>query len=268
MIQHMIQKTATADFTLDEADVRAIVRLLGEVIATRGDLNVSRRTLMDGLCALIGADSWLWCMADIEPGKKMGHSNLLHGGFDEEGFSKFLIAINHPAMGKINHRIGNELIEKKCHITRTLDAVEDPACPLFTSEAGAFWQEAGIGTLMLSLRPLETGGLNGIGIYRWQGRPHFGERENRIAHILLTEVRWLHYTEFPEREAIARLYPRHRTILNLLCEGWDRKKIARHLGISPNTVHGYLKEIFRHFGVSSQAELIARMSKGDGNDRR
>ncbi len=52
------------------------------------------------------------------------------------------------------------------------------------------------------------------------------------------------------------LVPRHRTVLNLLGDGWNRKKIVGHLGISLNTVHGYVKDIFKHFGVHSQPELL------------
>lgn len=258
---------ANGDSLLPEQDVRAIVRLLGEVIAMRGDINACRRKLMDGLCPIVGADSWLWCMADMEPGKRLGHSGILHGGFDDERFSWFLQAINHPALGRANQRLAGELIEKKQHITRNLLQAEDPTFPIFASEAGPYWEKAGIGTLMLSLRPMETGGATGIGLYRKLGAPHFDDREVRIAHIVLTEVPWLHYENFPEKKIIDRLYPRHRTVLNLLCEGWDRKKIAAHLGISAQTVHGYAKDIFRHFGVHSQSELIARLGRGDGGDR-
>lgn len=100
-------------------------------------------------------------------------------------------------------------------------------------------------------------------------RPHFVEREARIAHIVLSEVPWLHFKAFPDRQSkeMTNLYPRHRTVLNCLCEGWSRKTIADHLGLSTNTVHGYSKVIFKHFGVHSQAELVARFSKGDGGDR-
>jgi len=258
---------AAPEALLHEDDVRAIVRLLGEVIAMRGDINACRRRLMEGLCPIVGADSWLWCMADIEPGKRLGHSGILHGGFDDERLSWFLQAINHPALGNANRRIASELIERGTHLTRSLSQIEDPEYPLFKSDAGPYWEKAGIGTLMLSLRPMETGGATGIGLYRRKGRPDFDDREMRIAHIILTEVPWLHYEEFPERRIIDRLYPRHRTVLNLLCEGWDRKKISAHLGLSLQTVNGYVKEIFRHFEVHSQSELIAKFGKGDGGDK-
>jgi DNA-binding NarL/FixJ family response regulator len=116
---------------------------------------------------------------------------------------------------------------------------------------------------------MDGGGISGVAVYRRLGEPQFNEREARIAHIILTEVPWLHFQAFPDQQTreITGLYPRHRTVMNLLCEGWGRKRIADHLGLSVNTVHGYSKVIFRHFGVHSQAELIHRLTKGDGGDR-
>ena len=43
-----------------------------------------------------------------------------------------------------------------------------------------------------------------------------------------------------------------------LMSGLDRKSIAAHLGISANTVAGYAREVYRHFGVNSQPQLIRR----------
>ena len=46
------------DQPLDEGDVRGLIRLLGRVIAARGDQTEKRRLVMDGLCQLIGTDAW------------------------------------------------------------------------------------------------------------------------------------------------------------------------------------------------------------------
>ena len=91
----------------------------------------------------------------------------------------------------------------------------------------------------------------------------------KIVHIVLSEVPWLHYHAYPDKpsQQLTGLYPRHRTVLNCMCEGWSRKKIAEHLGLTTNTIHGYSKVIFKHFGVHSQAELLARFTLGDGGDR-
>ncbi|MEI6606053.1 MAG: helix-turn-helix transcriptional regulator [Verrucomicrobiota bacterium] len=260
--------TLEPEFSLAERDVRTMVRLLGEVIATPGDIRAKRRFLMDGLCQLVDASSWIWCMAEFDPDKPPSFIGFEHGGWDEERFARYVEAMNHPAMERVTRPSSLELQAKGSHLTRTQRQM-DPDFLLENSPAAAYWINADIGALMTSQRPMPGGGISGIGVYRRLGEPHFDERESRIAHIILSEVPWLHFSAFPDRQSqeITRLYPRHRTILNLLTEGWGRKKIADHLGISIHTVHGYAKTIFKHFGVHSQAELITRLTKGDGGDR-
>lgn len=254
--------------TLQEADVRRIVRLLGDVIAASGDINVKRRLLMDGLCTIIDATAWVWCMAEFDPDKPPSFIGLIYSGFDDERFARYLEAMNHPAMEPVTRPSSLELHAKACHLTRTQRQM-DPNFLLENSSAAHYWTLAGIGALMTSQRPMPDGGISGIGVYRDLGRSHFTEREARIAHIILSEVPWLHFHSFPDEASrdITRFYPRHRTVLNLLGDGWSRKKIAAHLDISENTVHGYVKEIFKHFEVHSQSELLARFTKGDGGDR-
>ncbi len=254
--------------TLPEANVRKLVRLLGEVIAAPGDIHKKRRLLMDGLCGLIDATAWVWAMSEFHPDKPPSSIGLEHGGFDEERFARYLDAINHPAMEPVTRPSSLDLQARGVHLTRTRLQM-DPHGLLENSAAGRFWEKANIGPLMTSMRPMKGGGMSAIGIYRALGEIHFTSREAQIAHIILSEVPWLHFQEFPDKpsQEITRLYPRHRTVLNCLCEGWSRKKIADHLGLSTNTIHGYSKVIFKHFDVHSQAELLARFSKGDGGDR-
>lgn len=252
---------------LTEADVRVIVRLLGDVLAAPGGSREKRRLLMERLCTVVNSSAWVWCMADYVPDQQLGHSGILHGGFDDSRFASFLEALNHPAMEAVSARSSKDFLENGVHITRNLPQLEQGGPPMMDSEAGPWWKKADIGTLMVSLRPMEAGGASAIGFYRNTGAPHFNERETRIAHIVLSGVPWLHYAAFPNQEFITRLYPRHRTILNLLCDGWSRKKIADHLGLSVNTVHGYARTIFRNFGVHTQSELLSRFTLGDGGDQ-
>jgi DNA-binding CsgD family transcriptional regulator len=255
------------DSPLTEDDVRAMIRLLAAVIAAPCGIADKRRLLMNGLCGLIHASSWAWCMAEFDPEKPPSFIGFEHGGWDEERFARFIAAMNHPDMEPVTRPSSIELQEKGTHLTRTQRQM-DPDMLLEKSNAAAFWKNAGIGAIMISQRPMDGGGVSGIGVYRNLGQPHFDERDARVAHIILSEVPWLHFQAFPDPQSleITRLYPRHRTVLNLLCEGWGRKKIAAHLGLSVNTVHGYAKIIFNHFQVHSQSELIARLTKGDGGD--
>jgi DNA-binding NarL/FixJ family response regulator len=62
----------------------------------------------------------------------------------------------------------------------------------------------------------------------------------------------------PPPDPTAGLPPRHVQTLQRLLEGDSEKQIARHLGVSPHTVHVYVKALYRHFDVSSRGELLAR----------
>jgi DNA-binding NarL/FixJ family response regulator len=54
------------------------------------------------------------------------------------------------------------------------------------------------------------------------------------------------------------LSPRLRQMLDALMTGASEKQIADQLGISPHTAHQYVKAVFRRFGVTSRAELMAK----------
>ncbi len=53
------------------------------------------------------------------------------------------------------------------------------------------------------------------------------------------------------------LSPRQHQTLELLLSGDGEKQIAAKMKISPHTVHGYVKSVYRRFDVSSRAELLA-----------
>jgi DNA-binding CsgD family transcriptional regulator len=57
------------------------------------------------------------------------------------------------------------------------------------------------------------------------------------------------------------LSPRQEQTLGYLLAGDSEKQVARKLKLSQHTVHMYVKAIYKSFGVSSRAELLARHLK-------
>jgi DNA-binding CsgD family transcriptional regulator len=55
------------------------------------------------------------------------------------------------------------------------------------------------------------------------------------------------------------LQPRLVKLLEQLLPGYSEKQVAARLGYSPHTVHTYIKAIYKHFGVSSRSELLAKV---------
>jgi DNA-binding CsgD family transcriptional regulator len=62
----------------------------------------------------------------------------------------------------------------------------------------------------------------------------------------------------PGEPAPAGLSPRGRQTLESLLRGDSEKETALRLGLSVHTIHEYVTALYRHFGVSSRAELLAR----------
>lgn len=254
---------------LPEADVRAIVRLLSEVAAQAGkgaDFKTTRAFLMDGLCEIVGADRWASCVVQFDKDKIPHPIFTDHGGFDEESYGYFVRACEADGVDEAQVPVSRRAFttQRRC----TLYEAQVAGPQFYTSECIAFWWQAGMGSFILSAQPAADGGLHGIGIYRPKERPPFTGRESRIAHIILSEVPWLHDQDWPSGLGCSKgfLTPRQYVVLNLLIRGWARKRIADHLELSAHTVHGYIKTIYRHFGVNSQPALIARFTRGDGGD--
>ena len=60
----------------------------------------------------------------------------------------------------------------------------------------------------------------------------------------------------------ASLSPRQRNTLNRLLEGDSEKEVAKEMGLSPHTVHVYVKQLYKRFNANSRGELMARFVRG------
>jgi DNA-binding NarL/FixJ family response regulator len=62
-------------------------------------------------------------------------------------------------------------------------------------------------------------------------------------------------------EISGELSPRLEQTLGHLLAGASEKQVAGHLKLSRHTVHVYVKALYRRYGVSSRAELLAKHLK-------
>lgn len=254
---------------LAETDVRAMVRLVAEVVGSRRDIAGMKQLLMDGLAQMIGADAWIWCLgARTEPGQQPVYVSMSHGGFDPERYAALIHAGVHPDMAWLSEAMIREMTQKETQVTRmnTQLASQDE---LAVAGIATHLKGADIGPFIVALRPIDKDSVSSLGIYRRQHEPPFTERECRIAHIVLSEVPWLHEKGWPQERAatVPQLSARRRLVLNMLLDGRVRKEIAINMSISENTVAGYQKDIYAHFNVASHAALMRRFQLGDGGDR-
>lgn len=254
---------------LPESDVRAIVRLLGEVITSRQDFAGTKRQLVEGICALIDADAWTWSLGcAAEPGEQPIYLGFAHGGFDDARYAKLLLSAGHPDMAWTSEKLLSEMRQRGGHVTRIRQQVVEEAT-FADSGVNVYLRDADIGPFIFSLRPIDERSVSTISLFRRKDAEPFTDRESRIAHILLSELPWLHERGWPEDrgESVPRLSPRLRLVLNLLLDGRTRKEMAASLALSEHTIAQYQKAIYNHFGVNSHTTLLRRFQMGDGGDR-
>lgn len=89
----------------------------------------------------------------------------------------------------------------------------------------------------------------------------FGPRERQLFEMVTSRVPWLLDSEPVAFGESISLSPRMRKVLVLVCLGGTRKGIAEELNVRPGTVDGYVRDLYRVFGVRTQTELV-RMHSG------
>jgi DNA-binding CsgD family transcriptional regulator len=259
-------ESSTTDPSLPLEDVRKIVRLLADLAVQPVSLNEKRNALIADLAELIDAEAWIWGISQhSKNGQQPEYACIVKGGFSSDQFARTLEANEHPDMRTLCAPLFEEFSANPRHLTRLRQQIV-PDAVYEATDVARIWKQAGVGPVILSFYPLENGGASAIALYRSHDREPFSPRDSRIAHVVLSEVSWLHF-DIPDIDTPAyRMGPRLRQVLNLLIQGEPRKDIASQLGISIHTVSGYCKELYNQFNIHSHAELVHRFAHRDGGD--
>ncbi len=195
---------------LKDSDIYGLVELLGQASGLDSPLAAKKQFLLDGLCALIGADAWSWSRKTASNGRP----------------------------GEVEHASGGS----RALLTRLA--------------------QAQAGKRALKFSELSDGAASTILFLRRAGRPPFTGREKLLAQMVCEEIPWLHEPprQLPATSAAQRLSPRLQETRDHLMAGLTYREVSRRMGISPNTVHGYVKDLYRHYGRHSRATLITHLT--------
>jgi len=260
------------DFTLSESDVRPVVRLLADALAPDDGRGPKITRLMDGLGEMINADGWIWMRTRLDNNVEQPPSNIdfvMGGLFDEAALAEYAdwsLEVYGPPPENLEVRRLNAL---RRPFTRTRGELVDDRTwsePRCVEHVRRF----GFDEFMYSFVPLveqedEAIVFSGAMLVRRIGRRGFSPRDGRLIHLVLCECGDLH-TEGLNVELsqyVRRLTPRQHTVLTLLLDGQTPARAAANLRLSPHTVNGHIKAIYRHFGVQSRAELMRRFLQVD-----
>lgn len=241
-----------------------MVRLVGETaaVAASGTYLQSRQFLLQGLSELISADAWIWSLSRVDPeSKRIYFLTSQNDGLEPQQIAHISEAVEHPEMVEATMQFATALLENQSPITMHREQIDANGVSR-DGELQIMWDKTGLDGLIMSGHPLDKDSYSHIVMYRKAGTMGFTDREAQIAHIVLSEVSWLHAMGWPEDRGVTipKLTPRQRSVLIMLTEGCSRKEMAAAMRISEGTISGYVKEVYRHFGVHSQTELVKKFS--------
>lgn len=241
-------------------DLRRVLRLALDVRDLPFGSEAQRRMALEGLCALVGAQVGLWVAAD---GRRQGSiviREAIDVGFpgDRERAS-FRVhcdeaqwSMTDPTMPALARSMREPLATfLRSDLIPERDWYRSPHVQEIRRVGGVdsfiygAWAPGDDDAFCVSLhRP-------------WGDRP-FSERDRAIVDAFHRECTFLHRPPAPVRAGVLDgLSPRLRDTLLGLARGRSEKQLAADLGISPHTLHGYVKDLHRRFGVQSRSELLA-----------
>ncbi|MEO1528975.1 MAG: hypothetical protein AAFX06_26435 [Planctomycetota bacterium] len=262
--------SSSANEMIPAEDAVSIAKLLGEIAGSDADVPSRKRLLMEGLVSLTDADGWLWSVtySDHDKGQPMS-LGVIHDGLTDEQFSGWVEAsqVARPAPPE-DGPITVALAEGE-HFTRTRDQLVSDDEWYSHPTVKKYRLDRGIDDFLYSIFPLEGGQMcSAIGLYKNVGRERFTARSRRIAHIVLSNVPWLHFADVPKNESVSvpQLTPAQRIVLVYLLEGRRRSEIAKLLKIADTTAKDHTRAVLRHFDVPDQLALVCKFRAGNGAD--
>lgn len=102
--------------------------------------------------------------------------------------------------------------------------------------------------------------VHSVWLHRAVGEKAFTRREWWLIHLIHGQISKLIGGPLASaaEPSVADLSPRQLQTLDRLLRGDSEKQIANALKLAQATVHEYVTGLYRHFGVSSKGELMAR----------
>ena len=233
-------------------DLRAIYQLLGECRELGDDPTAWRRHLLAGVSRRFDAAVGLGGEGTVRhprffiyeseiPAERSYYVAALLAGelIDSPMVSRF----PPPSSGPITRRREHNIPDREWYRS---------------SEFNELFRRDRIDGGLMSIYPLSGDDFDVMTVHTRLGR-RLGRRETRLAHLLHREVGPLVGGALAgaSEPGLADLSPRLRQTLDALLEGEGEKQVAARLGLCRETVHVYVKALYRHFRVSSRAELLA-----------
>ena len=130
----------------------------------------------------------------------------------------------------------------------------------FESDTYAGYVTRGVHDSLAVVAPVSPVAEGYYGFLRMRPGDPFTEAQRDTAYNAMRGLSWFHrQIMLAHGLLVARspLSPMERRVLALLLTDRSEKLIASEIGVAPSTLHGYVRDILRKFGVSGRNGLIA-----------
>jgi DNA-binding CsgD family transcriptional regulator len=245
---------------LSEAEIRQGFRLLGETCELADDPSAWRANLLDGLHRLVG--SYKGHAGEELVAPRQADSRVLGyvmGGMEARDLVRF---------GEFNKEGGFHIhplfpvVQPIAHLpwTRVRRALVDDLVYYADRVVNDYQQPSDMDDSIHSRQPIPRPGWSSlVTVFRdWRGRP-FCDRERKLVHLVHEEMgRLWHRPAAPD--PAAALPRRLRQLVQCFRTGMAEKQVAARLGLSGQTVHAYVKDLYRRVGASGRFEMLALMA--------
>jgi DNA-binding CsgD family transcriptional regulator len=248
--------------TFADADVAAMLRLAGEVSELTPEVHARRDHILRGLLSLVGG-CWAVC-SEIDP--------------REGNDSGWAVPNSVTCAG---HLSPDERATVERYVTGRLAAL-DPCVPELLRQPGPVatvrrvdvadrsWfrsdhfnhvrRPLGFGESLYAVLTTPDRRRLKLSLHRELSDDPYTERHVHLVQCFNENLASL-YTVTPRPSALderlATLAPRLQKVLDRLLRGDSEKQAAYGLGLSPHTVHQYVKTLYRDLGANSRGELLA-----------
>jgi DNA-binding CsgD family transcriptional regulator len=256
-----VDRTARSDYdedmesvSLPAARIRELLRLVGEVCELSGAGLDPTPHAADGFCRLIGADA----AGAVRGPTLLSIDRMQLSGCSPDlasAFRQFYMDHDRSDEDPAVRALVRGIVPGEARAARRCELVSDRSW--YRSPYLNHWRRAcGLDDSIYGSLYFANGSYHGFAGFRTFGSRPFTEVDRALAHLMLESCAEQLFVDAASRMPMT---PRQSQVLEALLTGLSPKEIAVKLSLSVNTVRQYVQEIYRAEGVTSRAELMARL---------
>ncbi|HWB53560.1 MAG TPA: helix-turn-helix transcriptional regulator [Tepidisphaeraceae bacterium] len=235
---------------MGETDVKELIGLAKALYGPESDARLRREKMISGLCQIVTAAGGVSAILSFEDQWPRVES-LVQAGDGCNGSSTNGESNGQQGSAAWGH-MSDMLRDGYSALTRTRGQVLRGE-KYFSRSAPARAKQDRI----YSIVRLSDAAAAMLCLSRNPDQKPFTQSDAKLVHLIHSEMDVL-YRSTPARFGIVGMTPRQQQIQEYLLMGHGEKQIANEMGLSRHTVHAHVKAVYRHFGVTSRPELLAR----------